>query len=266
MKKRNLILWIICLVVLICAGGYFLLIGNEKAEIMINGTTYEMCTVSVREFMGEDYIFAVMSTEGNSVYAYNYTDSELEAKTYYNMAVPFRPKDGYGAPISCWLYNPTSKPVEIREAMISSISCEVPALREYNIPVSVAGLELNTQTKQEIKAYMGDALKGYQYSENEDVNAVSYTKGKVSYADLTAGQQALFDLLYSEVLSEDVAAGEIPTRSFDLPYPLEKEEFNAVLELYEASVASEQRPTHGYRTDDGRIVRQAYCYGITYAD
>ena len=86
------------------------------------------------------------------------------------------------------------------------------------------------------------------------------------YADLTAGQQALFDLLYSEVLSEGVAAGEIPTRSFDLPYPLEKEEFNEVLELYEASVASEQRPTHGYRTDDGRIVRQAYCYGITYAD
>lgn len=181
MKKRNLILWIICLVVLVCAGGYFLLTGNEKAEITINGTTYEMCTVSVREFMGEDYIFAVMSTEGNSVYTYNYTDSELEAKTYYNMAVPFCPKDGYGAPISCWLYNPTAKTVEIRDAMICSISCEVPALREYNIPVSVAGLELNTQTKQEIKAYMGDALKGYQYSENEDVNAVSYTKDKVSY-------------------------------------------------------------------------------------
>lgn len=76
----------------------------------------------------------------------------------------------------------------------------------------------------------------------------------------------MFDLLYSEVLSEGVAVGEIPTRSFDLPYPLEKEEFNEVLELYEASVASEPRPTHGYRTDDGRIVRQAYCYGITYAD
>lgn len=85
------------------------------------------------------------------------------------------------------------------------------------------------------------------------------------YADLTAEQQALFDLMYSEVLSADVAAGEIPTRRFDLPYPLKKEAFNAVLELYEASVSSEQRPTHGYRTDDGRIVRQAYCYGITYS-
>ena len=71
MKKRNPILGVICLVVLICAGGYFLLTGNEKAEITINGTTYEMCAVSVREFMGEDYIFAVMSTEGNSVYMYN---------------------------------------------------------------------------------------------------------------------------------------------------------------------------------------------------
>lgn len=181
MKKRNFILGVLSFVILACAGAYLLLTESEKAEITINDTTYEMCSVSVREFMGEDYIFAVMSMDGNSVYTYNYTNSELEARTYYNMAVPFRPKDGYGAPISCWLYNPTSKPVEIREAMISSISCEVPALREYNIPVSVAGLELDNQGKAEITAYMGDALKGYQYSENEDVNAVSYMKGKVSY-------------------------------------------------------------------------------------
>lgn len=181
MKKRSLFLGVICLVVLVCMGGYFLLTGSEKAEITINDTTYEMCSVSVREFMGEDYIFAVMSMDGNSVYTYNYTNSELEAETYYNMAVPFRLKDGYGAPISCWLYNPTSKPVEIRDAMICSISCEVPALREYNVPVSVAGLELDAQTKEEIKTYMGDAFKGYKYNENEDVNAISYTKGKVSY-------------------------------------------------------------------------------------
>lgn len=86
------------------------------------------------------------------------------------------------------------------------------------------------------------------------------------YSDLSSEQKALFDLLYSEVLSDRVAAGKIPTRKFDLPYPLKKEEFNVVLELYEASVNPEQRPTHGYRTDDGRIVRQAYCYGIIYTD
>lgn len=86
------------------------------------------------------------------------------------------------------------------------------------------------------------------------------------YSNLSSEQKALFDLLYSEVLSGGVAAGEIPTRSFDLPYPLEKEEFNVVLELYEASINPEQLPTHGYRTDDGRIVRRAYCYGIIYAD
>lgn len=34
------------------------------------------------------------------------------------------------------------------------------------------------------------------------------------------------------------------------------------LELYEASVEPGQYPDHGYRTDDGRIVRRAYCYGI----
>lgn len=181
MKKRNPVLGVICLIVLVCAGGYFFLTGGEKSEITIRGIPYEMCSVSVREFMGEDYLFAVMSLDGNSVYTYNYTDAELEAKTYYNMAVPFRPKGGYGAPIACWLYNPTAEPVEIREAMICAISCEVPALRAYGIPVSIAGLELNDQTKEELSAYMDDAMKGYQYSENEDANAISYTKGKSSY-------------------------------------------------------------------------------------
>lgn len=82
------------------------------------------------------------------------------------------------------------------------------------------------------------------------------------YDALTREQKALFDLLYSQVLSGDVAAGNLPTRSFDLPYPLEKAEFNQVLELYEASVGKDEYPNHGYRTDDGRIVRRAYCYGI----
>lgn len=181
MKKRSHILSASALLILLCIGGYFLLTGNEKAEITIKGTTYEMCAVSVREFMGENYLFSTMSTDGNSIYTYDYTDAQLEAKTYYNIAVPFRPKDGSGAPIACWLYNPTAKPVEIREAMISSISCEIPALREYNVFVSIAGLELNGQMKEEISAYMGDALKEYQYSENEDANAISYIKGKVSY-------------------------------------------------------------------------------------
>ena len=72
--------------------------------------------------------------------------------------------------------------------------------------------------------------------------------------------------MYSEVLSGGVATWKISTWSFDLPYPLEKEEFNAVLDLYEASINPEQRPTHGYRTDDGRIVRRAYCYGIIFAN
>ena len=70
--------------------------------------------------------------------------------------------------------------------------------------------------------------------------------------------------MYSEVLSGGVAAWKISTWSFDLPYPLEKEEFNAALDLYEASINPEQRSTHGYRTYVGRIVRRAYCYGITY--
>lgn len=85
------------------------------------------------------------------------------------------------------------------------------------------------------------------------------------YDALTREQKALFDLLYSQVLSGDVAAGNLPTRSFDLPYELKKAEFNQVLELYEASVGKDDYPNHGYRTDDGRIVRRAYCYGIIHS-
>lgn len=85
------------------------------------------------------------------------------------------------------------------------------------------------------------------------------------YDTLSREQKALFDLLYSQVLSGDVAAGNLPTRSFDLPYELKKAEFNQVLELYEASVGKDDYPNHGYRTDDGRIVRRAYCYGIIHS-
>ena len=45
----------------------------------------------------------------------------------------------------------------------------------------LTGLEMERQTKEEIKAYMDNALKGYTYSENEDVNAISYAKGQMSY-------------------------------------------------------------------------------------
>ena len=82
------------------------------------------------------------------------------------------------------------------------------------------------------------------------------------YENLSTEQQALFDLMYSQVLSGDVAAGRQRVRSFDLPYPLKKDEYNAVVELYEASIEPGQYPNHCYRTDDGRIVRRASCNGI----
>ena len=95
--------------------------------------------------------------------------------------------------------------------------------------------------------------------------AVPYCDDVPGYDTLTWEQQALFDLLYSEVFSGGVASGELSTRSFTLPYPLEKEAFNAVLELYESSVVPVERPTFGYRTDDGQMVEEAYCYGIHYS-
>ena len=181
MKKKHPILGVICLAVLVCGGLYVFRAGVAKAEITIGEKTYEMLTLSVREFMGDDYIFSTMSTEGKFVRTYDYSGATMEAKTYYNTAVPFRPKDGAGAPLSCWLYNPTPEQVEIREGKICAISCKISQMREYGLPVSIAGLELNGQTKGELKEYMDGELKGYQFSENEDANAMSYTKGKVSY-------------------------------------------------------------------------------------
>ncbi len=71
--------------------------------------------------------------------------------------------------------------MEIREGKICTIFCEPRKLLDGGVAVSIAGLELNDQTKAKITEYMGGALKGYQYSENEDFNAISYTKGNVSY-------------------------------------------------------------------------------------
>lgn len=181
MKKKHPILGVICLAILACVGVYIFQAGGAKAEITIGEKTYEMRTMTVREFMEDGYLLSTMSTEGKFVRTYNYSGAVMEAKTYYNTAVPFKPKDGAGAPLSCWLYNPTSQQVEIREGKICAISCKVSQMRECGLPVSIAGLELDSQNKGEIKAYMDEELKGYQFSENEDVNAISYTKGAVSY-------------------------------------------------------------------------------------
>lgn len=181
MKKKHPILGVICLAILACVGVYIFQAGGAKAEITIGEKTYEMRTMTVRKFMEDGYLLSTMSTEGKSVRTYDYSGAVMEAKTYYNTAVPFKPKDGAGAPLSCWLYNPTSEQVEIREGKICAISCKVSQMRQCGLPVSIAGLELDSQSKEEIKAYMDEELKGYQFSENEDVNAISYTKGAVSY-------------------------------------------------------------------------------------
>lgn len=181
MKKRNPILVVICMAILAGLGFYIFQAGAAKAEITINGKTYAMRTISVRDFMSDGYVFSTMSIEGNTMRAYNYSDAVLEAKSYYNSGVPFKVKGSAGASINCWVYNPTSEQVEIREGKICAISCKVSQMRECGLPVSIAGLELDSQSKEEIKAYMDEELKGYQFSENEDVNAISYTKGAVSY-------------------------------------------------------------------------------------
>ena len=181
MKKKHPILGVICLAILACVGVYIFQAGGAKAEITIGEKTYEMRTMTVREFMEDGYLLSTMSTEGKFVRTYDYSGAVMQAKTYYNTAVPFKPKDGAGAPLSCWLYNPTSQQVEIREGKICAISCKVSQMRQCGLPVSIAGLELDSQSKEEIKAYMDEELKGYQFSENEDVNAISYTKGAVSY-------------------------------------------------------------------------------------
>ena len=181
MKKKHPILGVICLAILACVGVYIFQAGGAKAEITLGEKTYEMRTMTVREFMEDGYLLSTMSTEGKFVRTYDYSGAVMEAKTYYNTAVPFKPKDGAGAPLSCWLYNPTSQQVEIREGKICAISCKVSQMRQCGLPVSIAGLELDSQSKEEIKAYMDEELKSCQFSENEDVNAISYTKGAVSY-------------------------------------------------------------------------------------
>ena len=181
MKKRNPILVVLCMAILAGIGFYTFQAGAAKAEITINGKTYAMRTISVREFMSDGYVFSTLSIEGRTVRTYNYSNAVLEAKSYYNSGVPFKVKGSAGASIDCWVYNPTSEQVEIREGKISAISCDIRDLLADGVKVSVAGLEMGKQTKAEIKDYMDGKLKGYTFSENEDANAISYTKGQVSY-------------------------------------------------------------------------------------
>ena len=181
MKKRSPIFVVICMAILAGIGFYTFQAGVTKAEITINGKTYQMRTISVRDFMSDGYVFSTMSIEGKTVRTYDYSNAVLEAKSYYNSGVPFKVTGSAGASINCWVYNPTSEQVEIREGKVSAISCDIQDLLADGIKVSVAGLEMGEQTKAEIKDYMDGKLKGYAFSENEDANAISYTKGQVSY-------------------------------------------------------------------------------------
>lgn len=171
MKKRNPILGIVCLLILCGIGCYTFFAGTAKAEITIDGKTYEMRSISVRDFMSDGYVFSSI----------NYSSAMLEAKTYYNTGVAFKVEGSTRSSVNCWLYNPTSEKAVIREAKICAISCDIRNLLADGVKVSVAGLEMGQQTKAEIRSYMDGKLKGYQYSENESVNAISYTKGQVSY-------------------------------------------------------------------------------------
>lgn len=181
MKKCNPILGVICLLILGGIVGYVFFAGAAKAEIIIDGKTYEMRTVTVEAFMGDGYVFSTISTEEDGVYTYHYSGVVLEAKSYYETGVPFNVNGGHEASIICWLYNPSSEEAEIQKGKIYAISCRIAELREDGAVVSIAGLELDSQDKAELKSYMDGALKGYRFSESEDVNAVSYTSGQVSY-------------------------------------------------------------------------------------
>ena len=191
MKKRNPVLGVVGVLVLAAVSFFVLRLNAAKAEITIGGTAYEMCTLSVREFMQEGYSLATMTTTERSIYTYDYSSAMLEAKSYYNTGVPMRLEDGSGAPISIWVYNPTPEEVGIRDGKINSISCNIPELLSSGVSVSIAGLELNGQSKAELTGFMDGTLKGYTFSENEEVNAVSYTKGSVSYTFVFDGSDIL---------------------------------------------------------------------------
>lgn len=191
MKQRNPVLGVVGLLALAAVAVFVLRLSAAKAEITIDGTTYQMCALSVREFMQDGYSLATMTTTERSIYTYDYSSAELEAKSYYNTGVPMRLKDGSGGPISIWVYNPTPEKVGIRDGKINSISCDIPELLSNGVKVSIAGQELGGQSKEELTGLMNTALKGYTFSENEDVNAVSYTKGSVSYTFVFDGNGML---------------------------------------------------------------------------
>ena len=67
MKKCNPILGVICLLILGGIVGYVFFAGAAKAEIIIDGKTYEMRNVTVEADMGDGYVFSTISTEEDGV-------------------------------------------------------------------------------------------------------------------------------------------------------------------------------------------------------
>lgn len=186
MEKKNLSkLQLGILILLGLAVGIFLPgLMEGKAEMTVDGTVYTMRDTTLREFMEGGYKLALVTiTDGGEVMYHNYAQAQLEAKTEYNSGVALRSDQGKNAEVNAWLYNPTSKPVGIRDGVLYGLSYDLRHTQDSGITVSVAGLELGPElTRAEIYDWMDQHLKHFQRTENEDQNAASYRKGgRVSY-------------------------------------------------------------------------------------
>lgn len=184
--------------------------GRAEGDITINEKTYEMCSLTLAEFMEDGYELSVVNILDKQATFFNYYEVMLEAKTTYNSGFPINTKEGEGAPIVVWLYNKSSQPIGIGEGKINSISCDISALLEEGITVSIAGLELDGQSMEDIAAWMDRELKGYLYTKGEDGDLIHYKKGRYSYTFIFSGDNTLLTAVVGESMNLAYVKNIIP--------------------------------------------------------
>lgn len=180
MKKT--IRYVLAIVLLGIATYILLCMPSTKVMITINDKEYEMQEITLQKFMKEGFNIQMGIDKANTGGFTNYAGVELKANTDYVSYLPMYASKGKGSSIQLGIYNSENKVVPIKKGKIKSIYCIIPELVEQGVSVEIKGLKLNGQTKEEIKKWMNQHLKGFQLDEVSNTNNFYYSSGKSSYS------------------------------------------------------------------------------------
>ncbi|MGX8850571.1 hypothetical protein [Amedibacillus sp. YH-ame10] len=173
---------------LLCVGiligfHFFFQANNVDVKITMNDKEYTMLETTLDEFMKDGYSLAEITYTDKGVELNRYNGRYLEGRTIYHYGVPLRLKGASkqsNASIIANLFNPKEEGVELKEGVITSLTCDMKLLKE-DVRIEVAGLQIESQNRKELLGWMDENLKGFKKDEGTKPSVFHYQRDLSSY-------------------------------------------------------------------------------------